>query len=345
MTLRIAIIGTGSFAKRIADAVTLTPDMSVSAVVSGSQDRASSFASAFSPASAYTSISNVKDAGAADAVLIANATQNHATSAIEAMEAGFPVLCEKPFATSVEEGEQVLACAAKTSALFTEDLWTLTLPAVRGAIGAAKTSLGPLHHLRADFSITASPETHPRLFKGAAPGALLDLGVYPISLAVAVNGPVTDISGLRTDDENGVDIASALTLRHDNDALSQVSCALNAQGSNDAAIAGRGGRVRIPEPLLGAERFHVALNGEPQPSDGSSSGGLKARIKANPLARKAKSALDGLKATTASYGTDQYTPMLQHFHELVRAGTTESPLVPHALSRETLRIISAARAL
>ena len=114
-------------------------------------------------------------------------------------------------------------------------------------------------------------------------------------------------------------------------------------GANAASIAGSAGRVAILEPLLGAERFQVT----PYAPGGSAvhgGGGLKAIIKANPLARKAKAAIGGLTATTAAYGPDQYTPMLTHFRELLASGAKESPLVPHALSAETLRIIEAARA-
>lgn len=342
MSLRIGIVGTGRFARRIASAIGATQGMTVSAVVSNSGDRAADLAKLVG-GTPFTSITEAQQAGTLDAAFIANSNTGHASSAIEAIEAGLPTLCEKPFALSREEATRVLAAASDSGVLFVEDLWVLALPVVMQALAAAREGeIGELIHLYADFSLPTSKSRHGQLFEGPGAGALLDRGVYPISLAIATLGPVRSVMG-NVIRQEGTDVAAALTLEHEGGGVAQVSCSLIAQGANAAILAGNRGRISILEPLLGAERYQVANHVDAAPAD--EAGGIKGKIKANPLARKAKAAIGSLMANVASYGPDQYRPMLEHFRDLVANGAKESGVVSHAISAETARVIEEARGL
>lgn len=354
---RIGIVGTGAMAVRMAEAIETVPDIDVVAVVSRSKERAEAFAQRFAGATGYDSIAAMADGGGVDLCYIAGSTADHASQSIEALKAGLPTLCEKPMAVSLEEADRVLKAAENAGVFFMEAFWTQCLPAWRAALDKVATgAIGDAHHLYADFSISATPESKPRLFDGPGAGCLLDIAVYPVSFAVAAFGPAVGISALNERAENSVDVRNVLTLTHADGKVSQLSASIVGRGANTAIVTGSKGRVSVLEPMLPAERVSlVKTEAKPRAADTSQDappaeeagfqkvlGRLKDQAKSSSLLRVAKASVTTLGAEMHGFGADQYDPMLTHVRDTVRAGQKESERVPHHFSREVARIIDEA---
>ena len=148
-----------------------------------------------------------------DAVYIANASAEHATTAIAALEAGKAVLCEKPLALSANEAERVAEVARRTGKLCMEGIWTAFLPAYRRFLELARAkACGEPIHLFADFGYPVSEKALPRLFSPAAGGVLLDRGIYLVALALNVFGPVERVDARLDVTAQGVDQHASLQL-------------------------------------------------------------------------------------------------------------------------------------
>lgn len=346
--VRFGVVGTGHMADAMMPAFAESESAQVVAVASRSDDRARAFAERHGLDRAHGHLDGLLEDDAVDAIYVANATEAHAATSIAALEAGKAVMCEKPFAVDVAEATAVHAVAARTGVLFMEAMWTPHLPSWRRALELATDgTIGDAHHLTAGFGYPDSPASLPRVFTNPGGGVLLDRGVYPVALAVLLFGDAVQVQASIRYDEAGIDLESSLQLTHADGQRSQLVASLDTLQSNRAAISGTRGHIELGRPLLGCEHLSVETTEAPSQPAGPSGGGARdqvvARLKASPLARRARRAIPA-GGERHPYGADQYTPQLDHFCELVRRGARESDVVTHAVSQQVMSIIDRARA-
>jgi predicted dehydrogenase len=169
---------------------------------------------------------------------------------------------------------------------------------------------------------------------------------YLAALAVRLFGPAESVSARTIRDETGVDVVSAATLVHAGGALAQLGASFLSEMSNEALLSCERGVVRLAAPLLGSESVGLRRRSQPA-APAPAAAGAKARVterlKREPLLRRARAAL-GESREYLPYGEDPYHAEIAHFAALIGAGRTESPVVDHALSLETARILDALRA-
>lgn len=344
MTLRFGVIGTGAMAAAMMPAFRLSRDVDVVAAASGSDARARAFAEAHDIRDVYGEAGVMFREQTIDAIYIANATGMHGDTAIAALEAGKHVLCEKPFALTAAAGEKVLAAARGSGKLFMEGLWTHFLPAYQRVHALVREAgVGEPKHLTAAYGYPTTPELRPRLFARDDGGVLLDIAVYPISLALRLMGPVADVMATVTRNAGGVDTDAAIQLRHENGGVSQLSASFDALTANRVVVSCRRGAITIPAPVFGAEQVMVEAGAPRGPADDERAPSkLKAALKQVPILRKVKAALGG--GEHHPYGRDQYLPQMTHFLSLISAGKTESDIASHTLSLDTLRVLDRIRA-
>lgn len=126
-------------------------------------------------------------------------------------------------------------------------MWTRFMPAlaaVRAVIGSGE--IGEVHQVSADFGFTATTDPQHRVNNQAlGGGALLDLGIYPLSIATALLGPVALVRAQAQIGPTGVDIQTAFSLRHTSGALSLCSCSLQARTPAELTVSGALGYVRM----------------------------------------------------------------------------------------------------
>jgi predicted dehydrogenase len=345
---RFAVIGTGSMAAAMMSTFGRA-GVPVTAVVSRDAERSRRFASAFGIPTAGSDLNSLLHSGAFDAVYIANASAEHATTTIAALEAGKAVLCEKPLALSGNEAEQVAGAARRAGKLCMEGLWISFLPAYRRFVELAHTNpCGRPTHLFADFGYPVSEKALPRLFSPAAGGVLLDRGIYLVALALNVFGPVRRVDALLKVTAHGVDQHASLQLSHHGGGHSQVSASFTSLMSNTAALACSGGLIRLEEPLIGAETVsmrrmavHDLRQETAQPLGARQK--LARNLRQRPLLRRLKRAIPNARREYFAYGPDPYLPQLLHFLALLGAGTAESDIVPLELSVSIQHVIDQAR--
>ena len=165
------------------------------------------------------------------------------------------MLCEKPLTLNGAQAVTMAETARRNGAFLMEAMWMVFQPAfveLDRLIGAG--TIGPVHHVRADFGFPADLDpsgrlTDPRL----GGGALLDIGIYPLSLAHALLGRPTRSAAAAVLGPSGVDLQVGAISVH-GDAVSDLSASFLADTSLEAVVSGSEGRLRLEAPFHHAPR-------------------------------------------------------------------------------------------
>jgi predicted dehydrogenase len=182
-----------------------------------------------------------------DVVYVSTPHPGHRDAALLAIEAGKAVLCEKPFAMDRAESQQLVDAARSAGVFLMEAMWTRFLPHVtRIREILAEGTLGELVYLTAEHGQWFAQDAGHRLF---APqlggGALLDLGIYPVSFAHLVFGPPSSITAVSTPAFTDVDATTSMVLRYPSGAHAVLTTSLAAKSGNPAVIHGTEARIEI----------------------------------------------------------------------------------------------------
>jgi predicted dehydrogenase len=244
--VRWGILSTGRIAKAFARALKDTPGAVLAGVGSRTVDAAEAFAREFG-GKAYGSYEALAAADDVDLIYIGTPHPMHAENVRMALNAGKGVLCEKPFTMNRLEAEELVALARAKNLFLMEAMWTRFMPAlaeVRRIVDSGE--IGPVHQVNAELGFKSEAGPEHRLFNPAlGGGALLDLGIYPLSIAVALLGPVDKVTAQADLGPTGVDEQTGFLLRHRGGGMSVCSCSLRARLPSELTIAGERGHVRM----------------------------------------------------------------------------------------------------
>lgn len=264
--VRWGILGTGRIARDFAAGLRSTPDAVLAAVASRSSEGAQAFAQQFAQSSsdvplAFGSYEELANSPDVDIIYIATPHPMHAANALLALRGGKAVLCEKPFAMNRREAGEVVALARAKNLFLMEAMWTRFMPAlgeVKRIIDSGE--IGTVTQLHADFGFSATPDPAHRVNDPTlGGGALLDLGIYPLSIACALLGRVETVQAQAIMGETGVDLTTAFTMRHVGGTLSVCSCSLRARAPSELVVSGTRGSVRMHRMFHMAESVTVDL--------------------------------------------------------------------------------------
>jgi len=260
--LRWGIMATGGIAR------TFTKDLQahghvVQAVGSRTAGPAEQFAAELSVPTAHGSYGGLVADPDVDIVYVATPHFHHEAGALAALEQGKHVLVEKAFTLSVGQAERVTELARSRGLVVMEAMWTRFLPhmvAVREMVHGGR--LGEVVSVHADHTQQLPTEAGHRLNdRGLGGGALLDLGVYPVSFAVDLLGAPVDVQAVAKMTDTGVDATVATAFRHEGGAVSTTYSSMRARGRNRATILGTEGRIEIAATWYAATTFDV-LDGD-----------------------------------------------------------------------------------
>jgi len=266
MTERVGwgILGTGKIAVRFADDLRHVPGAVLAAVGSRSAETAEDFGKRFRISRRHASYDELVHDPEIDVVYVATPPALHAENARLALEAGKHVLCEKPFTLNAQQAAQLIALARQHGLFLMEAMWMRFLPAivhVRQIL--AEQTLGDVRMLSADFGLQFAYDPAGRLF---APelggGALLDLGVYPVSLAHMVLGRPATILSLASMGRTGVDDQSGILLRYPQGQIACLYTAMGVKTPTEAVLTGTQGRLRMHAPFYGTNDLTLELPGK-----------------------------------------------------------------------------------
>ena len=249
--IKWGILGPGGIAHKFATAVKAIPDAEIVAVGSRDRQRANAFADTFDVPHRHGSYVELANNPEVDVVYVATPHPFHKACAMLCLEAGKAVLCEKPFTVDAEQAETLIACAGKHQQFLMEAMWTRFIPVmVKVREWLADGVIGEPRMLTADFGnrvVLTAENMKGRLFAPElAGGALLDIGVYTVSLASMVFGVPTQITSLAHIGETGIDEQAAILLSYDAGQIASLSCAITTRTSQDARIFGTEGAIHIP---------------------------------------------------------------------------------------------------
>lgn len=318
--LRWGIVAPGGIAGNFAEIAVSHANQQVVAVGSRSADRAAAFAARFGIESSYGSYDEVLADPQVQAVYVASPHSRHAEQALAAVAAGKHVLVEKAFTQNAAQAEQLVAAATDAGVTLMEAMWPRFSPGtdvIRQLL--ADGVLGTIHTVIADHGQWFPADPDNRLFDPEqAGGALLDLGIYPVSFASFVLGApdqITAVGTVGTSAGTDVDEQESVILRTGR-AHALVHATLAAVGPNTVTIAGSVARVEIPGRSYSPQPITLIHRNEKD----------RLSYDGGPLKDHAGFAYE-----------------IAHFARLVADGALESPLLPLAESVSIMRTLDEIR--
>ncbi|WP_217240649.1 Gfo/Idh/MocA family protein [Streptomyces sp. AC555_RSS877] len=316
--VRWGILATGGIAAAFtADLVDL-PDAEVVAVASRTEESAKAFAERFGIPRAYGGWDALARDEDVDVVYVATPHSAHRAAAGLCLEAGRNVLCEKAFTLNAREAEELVALARKRGSFLMEAMWMYCNPLIRRLADLVRDgAIGEVRNVQADFGLAGPfPPTHRLRDPQQGGGALLDLGVYPVSFAHLLLGEPSDIAARATLSDEGVDLQTSALLSWDGGALASVHCSVIGGTATTASVTGSLGRIDIPYGFFHTDRFVLHRDGrDPQEFAADPADGPRGSLR--------HEALEVMRA--------------------LRAGETESPLVPLDGTLAVMRTLDAIR--
>lgn len=262
--IRWGILATGEVAKNFTQALKTCSDAQISAVSSRTQGRAEDFGNRWNIPVRYGSYQALAEDPRVDIIYIATPHNLHAENIEMCLKAGKHVLCEKAFTLNARQAEVCIALAREKNLFLMEAMWMRFFPAaaqIRDWL--AQGILGQIRLVQADFCINLPFDPDHRLYDlERAGGALLDLGIYPLSFASMVLGPARRVHGRAQIGQSGVDELDAITLSYDQGAFASLNCGMRGYKPREAFIIGSEGYVKVHNIFFRPDRLSLHLIGQ-----------------------------------------------------------------------------------
>ncbi|MEO3808302.1 Gfo/Idh/MocA family oxidoreductase [Sphaerisporangium sp. B11E5] len=245
--LRWAVVGTGGIAKAFAEDLRLSDAGTLVAVGSRTAARAEAFAAQVGAPRSYGDQAEMLAAEDVDAVYVATPHTGHKDAALAAIEAGKAVLVEKPFTINRAEAEEVVKAARARGVFLMEAMWTRFLPhMVRIRELLAEGRLGDVRLVNAEHGVWFRRDPAHRMFDPyLGGGALLDLGVYPVSFLSMVFGAPATVTASTQFGDTGVDGHTSVITGYEGGRQGVAVSTMEAFLPNRASIAGTEARIDI----------------------------------------------------------------------------------------------------
>lgn len=304
---RWAYIGSGSIADSTAKDIT-KGSHTITAVYSRNYEKAKAFASKYGAAVCDDFDSTVKREDV-DAVYIATPHTAHVAYAVRAMELGKPVLCEKPVGVCVRDADTLINAAKSNNIYFCEAMWTwFSDVALTVKKWVADGEIGEIRDVVINYMFPGilMPKTSRLLMPETAGGALLDVGIYPITYCYNLFGypdKITCTGKLK----GGIDIAETVVLDY-----GKFRCTLHMSLcwlKENCIIKGSKGTVVLPS------FFHMA----------------------------SKAVLKNKSGRQVFNGKTDYLTEFTRVAQEIKQGKKESDYIPFSATRDCMRIMDECR--
>jgi len=255
------ILGPGGIAQAFAKDLALLQGHTIAAVGSRSLQNAQKFVATFG-GTAYGSYEELVADPSIDAIYVATPHPAHHDNVILALNAGKPVLCEKPFSVNAHEAQAMIDAAARNGVALMEAMWARFLPhyaKVREIVDSGV--LGPILSIHADHGQRLADQGIARLIEPAlAGGALLDLGIYPVSFAHMILGTPAQITSTAVMTDRGVDAQTSMIFTYQEGAQAVLTTTMIEQTPCRAVVAGLNGWLEIDRTFYNPAAMRVVLN-------------------------------------------------------------------------------------
>jgi predicted dehydrogenase len=260
-TVRWGLLATGAIARQFAQGLRSAPGAELVAVGSRTREAAERFGAEFGVPHRHASYQAVAEDPEVDVVYIGTPHNLHCDNTLMCLEAGKPVLCEKPFAINASQAERMVAQARSKRLFLMEALWTRYLPAMieLRRLFAAGT-IGPIRMIEADFGFRPEYDPLGRLYNpDLGGGALLDIGIYPISLTAMLLGLPARMTAMAELGRTGVDERSGILFGYPGGELAVLTFSLTTDMPSEILVLGTEGWIRVHGPIYRPEKLTVSL--------------------------------------------------------------------------------------
>lgn len=316
---RWGLLGAGVLLERWMKGFVQVEDAEIAAIASRTAETAQRMADRFGirDALSYDEILKRDDI---DVMYIPVPHPAHKELAIRAMEAGFPVLVEKPAAVNANDWQEMTACARKNNTFLMEAVWTRCFPVMQQVIDEIhQGTIGDVRHIQASFAFRVDDAYTGRLTDPEqAGGALLDVGIYGLHFVkfflekmperiLSLASTDTDHLHLKVDEQN------VIIGRYDDGALFTVMSAIRTETPDTAWIYGTKGYIQMP------------VFWKPACAEIVCDGAVR-RIE-SPVPQKVEGISD-----------EGYQYEIRHVQECLRRGLVQSPLVTHGMTQDVLEM-------
>ncbi len=351
--IRWGIWGTGAIAHAVADDLRLVSGTVLHGVASRTIERARSFAAQHGAARFYTGLQSLLDDHEIDAVYVASPNHCHLDDSLSCIQAGKALLCEKPFALDFDQARRIVEAARQRKVFCMEAMWTRFIPAVIEAKRCIDAGLiGSIRLVQGNFSYPVPAGGEARFFdRELGGGAMLDRGVYLISLAQHLLGRPQSIRGTPCLGQSGVDEQSGYQLTYANGAMADFAASLRVRGTNEVWIFGDGGSLRLCEPFYRAHRLIVKSYPQQQAVVAQNSRSNSEGIRNSPTAKSLLRSFSPLreflrrgKVRRFPFAGNGYQFQFAEVGRCLREQRNESAIMPLDDSLEVMRTMDALRA-
>ena len=254
-----AVVGTGGISRTTAGDLHLTENLDLVAVASRTIENAVVFAADFEVPRAYGDYGSLLADDDIDVVYIGTPIATHAELARRALLAGKHVLVEKAFTTTAAEARALAALAAVQGRFLMEAMWMRFNPVIELVLDeVADGAVGDVLSVQAGFGIpfpTTANIWRPEL----GGGALLDMGVYPLTLAHLFLGPPDTLEATGEVRADGLDVTASVLLGYGDGRFAHALTSLAGPVNPVASIGGTDGIIALEAPFFAADSFRVEL--------------------------------------------------------------------------------------
>jgi predicted dehydrogenase len=262
MRYRFGILGPGKIAHRFAEALGTLPQAEVYAVASRDEAKARAFAEKFGATKVFTSYEALAAEPDIDVVYVATPHTYHFEHSLLCMNSRKAVLCEKPLTLSLEKAQQMVATANRNGVFLMEAMWTRFIPAVMEAKRLVdEGAIGSVQFLQGDFGFVAPFNPEGRVFNLAlGGGAQLDVGVYPLFLALLMLGKPQSVKAFAHVASTGADATTAALLQFPSGAIAHILSSVETDSPKEAVIMGTSGSITLHTPWHKSQALTLKKN-------------------------------------------------------------------------------------
>ncbi len=248
-TIKWGVIGAGRISSKFASALNALEGAEIVAVASRDLNRAKEFAERFHISKTYDSYDELAKDEDIDVIYIGTPHTEHKANAALCITNGKAVLCEKPFTLNQTDTKYLIELAKEHNVFLMEAMWTKLLPATRVVKKWIQEKIiGEVKYIHISFGYRSEFDIESRLYNPElGGGALLDVGVYPISYVVYLMDRLPDhVASSAYIGKSKVDEINVIAMRFNDGAIADLSSAISADTGNDAIIVGEKGKIVVP---------------------------------------------------------------------------------------------------
>lgn len=261
--IKWGVLATGTIAHKFTEALSCLDDVELTAVGSRSADSAKAFADQYGFKHSHGSYEALAQNPDVDVIYVATPHPFHCENTLLCIENGKHVLCEKPFAINAAQSQQMIDAAQKAKVFLMEAMWTRFIPVITevkclidvGRIGAVRS-------MHADFGYASQRGPDSRAYNlDLGGGALLDVGIYPISLASFIFGSQpTSLHSVAHIGPSGADEQSAYLFGYDHGRFAQLSSAVATRTQWETHIHGSQGMIKLHNPFFACTKATITAD-------------------------------------------------------------------------------------